>query len=124
MDTSAYPINQYPDIDAIMLKFDIQHDLRLKDKNKLIDEYFRYKKEKIKEPDHGIIGAVLFYNSLMGRDAEMERIADTAIMFSEKPLFGKENRDNIGLYVEYIARHNMWFASDKSDQCDNFLMDV
>ena len=46
----------------------------------------------------------------------MERIANTAIMFSEKPLFGKENRDNIGLYVECIARHNMWFASDDTKQ--------
>lgn len=103
-------------LDVISDNLGLKYNLSSKDTTGIIERYYHYRITAA-EPtiDHGIISAMMLYDSLLKRDNEMEEISKSAIMVCEKPMYGEENKSNILKYSLDIARHNMWFASNSDD---------
>lgn len=103
-------------LDIISDNLGLQYNLSNKDTTGIIERYYRYRITAATPTiDHGIIGAMMLYDSLLKRNNKMEKIAKTAIMVCEKPMYGEKNKANILKYSLDIARHNMWFASTNDD---------
>ncbi len=120
-NTMEYPPSKYKNIKNIISKLNCQFDLSDDSGDKLISKYYRYRARKMKKLDHGIISAILLYDSMMRKDKEIENFkTQGAIIISEKPLYGKELENNIMEYSKMIARHNMWFAQKCTDKCTYF----
>ena len=109
------PVNNKT-LDIISDNLGLQYNLSSKDTTGMIERYYKYRitaaNPKI---DHGIVGAMMLYDSLMKRNANMEDIVETAIMICEKLMYGVTNKADILRYSLDIARHNMWFASNSND---------
>ncbi len=107
-----YPINKYDNISKIVEKFDLQYILcDLKSPN-IINNYYRYRINKFKCIDHGIVAALILYNSLMGKVKKIEKMQEQRTnIFSDKKLCGKDLEDDIYKYANTIAHHNMWFKN-------------
>lgn len=103
-------------LDIISNNLGLKYNLRSKDTTSIMDRYYRYRIAKPKPViDHGIIGAMMLYDSLMKRNDKMKETAKDAIMMYEKPMFGEVNETNILKYSFNIARHNMWLVSKPED---------
>lgn len=110
-NTDIYPPKEFYSLESIYDKFNISYKMT----NKLINDYYKYRIEKFNKIDHGIIAAILLFDQLNKRNSNMQEIAKTALVFSEKPLFGEEYKTSINNYALTIAKHNMWFAKSSND---------
>ncbi|MEG0154934.1 MAG: hypothetical protein RR678_06070 [Lachnospiraceae bacterium] len=109
------PVNNQT-LDIISDNLGLQYNLSSKDTIGIIERYYQYRITAAKPTiDHGIIGAMMLYDSLLKRNNKMEKIAETAIIVCDKPMYGEENKANILKYALDIARHNMWFAFNTDD---------
>lgn len=105
-----YNPHNFSSIDDICDAFNIKYDLRKEYTETLIDDYYKYLINS-NHIDHGIVGAMMLYNSLMARNNQHKEFSKGGgSIISEKPLFGKKNEESIAKYAYTIARHNMWFA--------------
>lgn len=88
--------------------------VRLDDEDEmgLLQNYYKYRIREFLKADHGIVGAMLFYNSAMIAYAKRIEISKKAYMFTNYPILGDQVLNTIRHSSYSIARHNMWRADD------------
>lgn len=111
MDKEKYDISKLETLDDFVKHLGLRFDLRNVCDEKLLNAYYSFRTKKMKSVDHGIVGAMLMYDSLMNREEKNADIAKTAIVISEKPICGNMLKEDFAECSFLIAKHNMWFAN-------------
>lgn len=121
---SKEDIAPYCTLDALVNTLGLTYRLDLENDSELIREYYRYRVDICGRADHGIVGAMILYNSLMASYKKKDEIVQSgAVVFSGKPIVGKQILEGITLFCQSIARHNMWYK-DYSGYPDYQLDDL
>ena len=103
-------------LDCLSQVLGLSYRLDLLKNSNLLRKYYDYRIKERKKADHGIVGAMILYDSLMTANEKKKNIEGTAIIFSEKPITGNSILRAIELFSNSIAKHNMWFAPEGKEK--------
>lgn len=105
-------IDLYRTLDDLSKELNMKYRFDYDCKSELIQHYYQYCIEKRNVADHGIIGAMLLYDSISRSYYKKEEIANSAYVFSQKPIIGDHILEARNILSDCIAKHNMWFAKE------------
>ncbi len=108
----AEKLSDIKTIDKLSEKLGLKYRLDNECDAELLSSYYKYRINEHNKADHGIVSAMVLYDSLMVSQEKKKNIAKTAFVVSEKPIIGTHIENAIAIFAQSIARHNMWYATD------------
>ena len=118
--------DRYTNISDLLSHFKCKFNL-LEDENisadfaDLIQNYFRYRKERMGRIDHGIVSGLLFFDSMKKEQQKKIEMASAAEIFIDtSPLSNSQLNSIAFFYSETLIKHNIWFIESNSEKVSEY----